>query len=101
MYVVQKVLSRYSFLGLGADVLDIAGAVVASKEIKYHSVSDYNTSTSFQMQLHSLLEPNTSFTFCFPQVGFDPSTQKKQWYQYVQIVIYMHNCKGWWPVCFV
>ncbi|XP_021336039.2 endoplasmic reticulum-Golgi intermediate compartment protein 2 [Danio rerio] len=39
---------------LGADVLDIAGAVVASKEIKYDSVS------------------------------FDPSAQKKQWYQILQ-----------------
>lgn len=41
--------STYSCLGVGADVLDIAGTVIASKELKYDPVSNSKTSTAFQI----------------------------------------------------
>lgn len=40
---------NFSCLGVGADVLDIAGTVIASKELKYDPVSNSKPSTAFQI----------------------------------------------------
>uniref|UniRef100_A0A8C2HNL2 Endoplasmic reticulum-Golgi intermediate compartment protein n=1 Tax=Cyprinus carpio TaxID=7962 RepID=A0A8C2HNL2_CYPCA len=41
----------YFCIGVGADVLDVAGAVIASKELKYDDVSDFKPSAAFQITL--------------------------------------------------
>uniref|UniRef100_A0A672MFM3 Endoplasmic reticulum-Golgi intermediate compartment protein n=1 Tax=Sinocyclocheilus grahami TaxID=75366 RepID=A0A672MFM3_SINGR len=42
---------------VGADVLDVAGAVIASKELKYDAVSDFKPSAAFHISLDNLPEP--------------------------------------------
>lgn len=78
---VSKVLKPYSCLEVGADVLDVAGTVIASKELKYDPVSNCKPSSAFQISL--TVNSNCFVIFVF-QVSFEPSPKRQMWYQYVQ-----------------
>jgi len=73
MYLTDKILKPYSCLEVGADVLDIAGNVIASKELKYDPVSNCKPSTAFQISL----AVNNCFVISFFRLASSPLQRDK------------------------
>lgn len=86
---VSKVLKPYSCLEVGADVLDIAGTVIASKELKYDPVSNCKPSTAFQI---SLTINSNWFVILFFRLALSPLQRDKCGISMYNICQLSHKC---------